>query len=87
MSDLPPDVRKRRDVEDRAIRLGAERNDLEHRLAKNTEEVIDLIPEASDTGITFDSLAAMVGVSRQTLHRWREVIRRLREAKEDETEL
>jgi hypothetical protein len=86
MTELPPDMQARRDIEDRAIRLGDERRDLDNRVAENTQGIIDLIPEAADAGITFDNLARMVGVSRQTLHRWREIVRRLRAARDEAAE-
>jgi hypothetical protein len=78
MIDLPPDMQARRTVEDRAVQLGAERRDLDNKLAANTQAIIDLIPDAASAGVPFDHLSTLVGVSRQTLHRWREVVRRLR---------
>lgn len=86
MNNLPPDIQARRAVEDRAIQLGSERRDLDDRIAKNTQNIIDLISDAADAGIPFDHLATMVGVSRQTLHRWREIVRRLREEESDREE-
>jgi transcriptional regulator GlxA family with amidase domain len=82
MTNIPTDIQARREVEDRAIKLGEERLDLENREAANIEAVIDLIPEATDAGIPFDHLAKLVGVSRQTLYRWQEVARRLREGRQ-----
>ncbi len=70
---LLSETQARRAVEDEAIRLGAERADLDNKLADNTEATIDLMHEALAVGIGFDQLARMVGVSRQTLHRWRNV--------------
>jgi hypothetical protein len=78
MTDLPPDMQVRREVEDRALKLGAERAELENRLGTNTEQISDLLSKALDAGVPIDHYARMVGVSRQTLHRWRGVIARLR---------
>jgi hypothetical protein len=36
---------------------------------------VELIPEAVDAGIPFDTFAKLVGVSRQTLYRWRDLAR------------
>ena len=77
MADLPPSVEARRSIEDRAIQLSAERHDLDTRIATNTQAIIDLLLDAEGTGTTFEQPADLIGVSRQTLYRWREVASRL----------
>ncbi|HXM87033.1 MAG TPA: helix-turn-helix domain-containing protein [Solirubrobacteraceae bacterium] len=76
MTDLPPEVELRRAIEDRAIQLGTERHDLDSRLAANTQGIIDLLHDAQGAGVPYEQLAALVGVSRQTLFRWRETAAR-----------
>jgi transcriptional regulator GlxA family with amidase domain len=73
MSDLISEIQARRTIEDEAIRLGAERADLDNKLAGNMQATMDLMHQALAVGIGIDQLARMVGVSRQTLHRWRNV--------------
>jgi DNA-binding transcriptional regulator YiaG len=72
MTDLPPDIQVRREIEDRAAQLGAERRDLDGRVEANTQAVVDLLRDAEGTGVSFDQLAQLIGVSRQTLYHWRE---------------
>lgn len=79
MTEIPPDLQARRAVEDELVRLGSERNRLESELASNIEAIVAAIPKAIETGIPFDGVARLVGVSRQTLYRWQEVARRLTE--------
>lgn len=76
---LPPEVQARiaiearRKLEDWAFQLGEERRQLDGQLDSNTKSIIQLLPQAIEAGIPLDQLAMMVGVSRQTLYRWREV--------------
>jgi transcriptional regulator GlxA family with amidase domain len=77
MTDLPPDIQARREVEDRAAQLGAERSELENKAATNIDAILDLLHDAEEAGIPLDQIARLVGVSRQTLYRWREVARHL----------
>jgi hypothetical protein len=79
MTEIPPDLQARRAVEDELVQLGSERNRLESELASNIEAIVAAIPKAIETGIPFDGVARLVGVSRQTLYRWQEVTRRLTE--------
>ena len=78
MASLPPDMQARREIEDRALELGAERAGLEDRLGTNTEQIGDLLSKALETGVPVEHYSRMVGVSRQTLYRWQGVIARLR---------
>jgi hypothetical protein len=70
----PRDIQLQRAIEDRAIALGVERARLEELLANNTGAVGSLVREWEKAGspIPFERLASLVGVSRQTLYRWRE---------------
>jgi transcriptional regulator with XRE-family HTH domain len=70
MTDLKQDLQATRAVEDELIRLGSERSRLERQLGVNLEQIVDAIPEATAAGISFDHIAGLVGVSRQTLYRW-----------------
>ncbi len=76
MTELPPHLRARREIEDQLVRLGRERHDLEARLAEIHGAIARLIPEATLAGIPLELAAKLVGVSRQTLYRWQEVARR-----------
>jgi hypothetical protein len=64
-------MQARRDVEDRAVQLGAERAELDTKLALNTAKIKSLMGEAVAARIPLEGFAKMVGVSRQTLHHWR----------------
>ena len=68
----------RRAVEDRAISLGNERADLEGRLARIIEEVVDLMAEAEANGVPIGRLAELVQVERSTIYRWRGSMQTLR---------
>ncbi len=74
MTETPPDLQARRAIEDELIQLGSERNRLESELAENIEAIVAAIPKAIDVAIPFDGVAKLVGISRQTLYRWREVL-------------
>jgi hypothetical protein len=71
MVDLPPDIQARRSIEDRAIKLGAERRSLEAQLAQNTEAIKKLLGEVLAARVPLEGFAQMVGVTRQTLYHWR----------------
>jgi len=75
-------LERQRETEDQAIDLGAQRADLEQRLSENTEAILALFDAAGEVGIPAEQFARLVGVSRQSLYRWREVARRLRESRE-----
>jgi DNA invertase Pin-like site-specific DNA recombinase len=77
MNNLPNTIQARRAIEDRAAQLAEQRRKIDSQVAENTQAIIDLIPEAAKVGIPLDQLAEVIGVSRQTLYRWREIARRL----------
>ena len=68
---IPPDLQARRSIEDRAAQLGAKRRELEAERGANNQAIIQLLRDAEGAGVTYDYLAHLTGVSRQTLHRWR----------------
>ena len=70
MNKPAEDLQHQREIEDRAIALGDERNALDDQLGKNTTAIIELLRDWEGSGIPFDRLASLVGVSRQTLYRW-----------------
>ena len=72
MTDLPPEIQARREIEDRAAKLGAQRKAFEAQLHDNAGKIKVLLRDAEGTGISFDQLAQLIGVSRQTLYHWRE---------------
>jgi len=71
MTEIPPDIQARREFEDQALKLGAERARLENELGSNLEKIVDLLEKAHEVGVTVDHYAQMVGVRRQQLYRWR----------------
>jgi hypothetical protein len=71
MVDLPPEIQARRSVEDRALKLGAERAELDAQMALNTLAIKALMGEAEAAQLPLEGFAKMVGVSRQTLYHWR----------------
>jgi hypothetical protein len=71
-------VQAQRAVEDRAIKLGNERNRLEARLAKITEEAVELMGEAERDGVPIGRLAELIQIERSTLYRWRDATTILR---------
>lgn len=75
MNDTPPDIQAKRTVEDEAIKLGKSRREIERREIANIQAIVDLIPRAVAVGVSFDQLAKLIGVSRQTLYRWQEAAR------------
>jgi transposase-like protein len=72
MTETPSDIQVRRSIEDQIVKLGSERNRLESELGANIEAIVAAIPKAIEAGIPFDGIAKLVGVSRQTLYRWRD---------------
>jgi predicted nucleic acid-binding Zn-ribbon protein len=76
--ELPPNVQVQRAVEDRAIKLGNERTQLEGRLGEITEEAVDLMGEAERSSVSIERLAELIQVARPTLYRWRDSISILR---------
>jgi hypothetical protein len=76
MADTPHDleaIQAQRALEDRALALGFERRGLENGLLDNLLAVRELLHDAEGLGVPLDRIAKLVGVSRQTLYRWRDV--------------
>jgi hypothetical protein len=73
MSALPASIQTRRAIEDRAAELGAKRTKIQTRMAANTRAMVELLGEARGAGVPLEQLAALLGVSRQTLFNWREL--------------
>jgi transcriptional regulator GlxA family with amidase domain len=72
MTDLPPDFQARRDIEDRLVRLGKERRQIEQAVSDNIQAITDAMAEAIEAQVPIEHVASLVGVSRQTLYRWRD---------------
>jgi hypothetical protein len=70
------DIDRRRDVEVRALNLRAERAELHGGLRENTAAITALHAEAVELGIAVEQFARLVGISRQSLYRWRDIARR-----------
>jgi hypothetical protein len=73
MTDLPEDIQARRSIEDRFINLGTERRELQDKTKVIVKAMVDLVPEALQAGISFDGIAKLIGIPRQTLYRWQEI--------------
>jgi hypothetical protein len=79
MDDLSPKaqlLQRRHSIETLAVEAGEERAKLDDKLVVNTQWIIDLMPQAMEAGIPLDTFAKLVGISRQTLYRWREAVSR-----------
>jgi hypothetical protein len=74
MNDLPPDIQARRVIEDRAAKLGVSRKSYEAAVNRNTAEIKVLLRDAEGSGVAYDQLAALLGVSRQSIFNWRHEI-------------
>ena len=74
MNDPLSDIQAQRDFEDEALRLGAERATLDAQLATNLEQLVDLLNQAPEHGVSVERFAGLVGVRRQQLYRWRDAI-------------
>ena len=72
MTEIPPDIQARRAIEDEALRLGHQRSQLGAAMAANTHEIIELLRKPEHGAIPLDHLGQLLGVSRQSLYRWRE---------------
>jgi hypothetical protein len=72
MTEIPPDMRVRRALEDEALRIGRERAELADRTRENTWEIIELLRRPEHALIPLDHLAQLLGVSRPSIYRWRE---------------
>jgi hypothetical protein len=78
MAQDTQDLQARREVEDRIIKLGERRRQLQGKIEKNTQNIVDVVPDALKAGIPFDGIAKLIGVPRQTLYRWRAAARYVR---------
>ena len=76
--DLPASVKAQRDVEDRAIKLGNERIELQGHLDKTVERAVELMGEAECNGVPLARLAELMQIERSTLYRLREATAILR---------
>ena len=72
--DLQDQIAARRAIEDRAAHLGRERREANRAQESNSHAIMQLLRDAEGTGVTYDYLAHLTGVSRQTLYRWREEV-------------
>lgn len=70
---LPAALQQRRIIEDRAAELAQQRQEANELLRRNTWDIIELLRDPQHGVIPFEQLAALLGVSRQTLYRWREI--------------
>ena len=70
--DIPPEMQVRRDLEDRLIQLGRKRREVEQEASENVRAITEALAEASVAHIPIEHVAQLVGVSRQTLYRWRD---------------
>jgi len=66
-------LQERRAIEDKATELATQRREFNEGLTLNTWDIIELLRDPKHTVIPFDHLASLLGVSRQTLYRWREI--------------
>ncbi len=70
--EIPPDVQARRALEDELFGFGRKRSTLKAELGANTTLIQQRLPEALEHGISLEQFSRLVGISRQTLHRWKE---------------
>jgi hypothetical protein len=70
------EIDQRREIEDRALNLRAERAELHGALRENTAAITSLLAEAGELGIAVEQFARLVGIRRQSLYRWRDIARR-----------
>lgn len=59
-------------MEELARQLGQERTRAQDELASAHQTIREQLPAALEAGVPLDTYAKLVGVSRQTLYRWRE---------------
>jgi hypothetical protein len=69
---------KRHGIEMLAAAEGEKRKQAADELASTTQTIIELMPMAVQAGIPHETLANLVGVSRQTLYRWRDEIAKVK---------
>lgn len=67
----------RQGLERLALEKGREHSKHVDDVASSRQFIVDeLMPKAAEAGIPFDTLANLLGLSRQTLYRWRDMKRR-----------
>jgi DNA-binding transcriptional regulator YiaG len=72
MTKLPADMQARRAIENRAAKLGRERQGYDAGLKRNSAKISELLRDAEGSGVSLEQLAALLGVSRQSLSKWRD---------------
>jgi hypothetical protein len=77
MNPIPAELQARREIEDRAAQLGEDRSQIQAQLTENTWAMMELLRTRQHTLIPLDHLANLLGVSRQSLYRWREIARNI----------
>lgn len=64
----------RHGLEQLAIETGAKHAEHVNDVAASRQFIVEeLMPKAAEAGIPFDTLANLLGLSRQTLYRWRDI--------------
>jgi predicted transcriptional regulator len=69
---LPQNIQARRAIENRASKLGVRRRGYETGLKQNSAEITKLLRDAEGSGVSLEQLAALLGVTRQSLAKWRD---------------
>jgi transcriptional regulator GlxA family with amidase domain len=72
MSNSAKDLQATRAIEDKLVQLGQQRHEIERSTSDNIQAITDTMTEAIAAGLPVERIAGLVGVSRQTLYRWRE---------------
>lgn len=81
MTDQPraaEKLRRKHAIELAAAEAGEKRARAQDDLLSNTQTIVELMPQAVAADIPLDTFAKLVGVSRQTLYRWRDDIAALK---------
>jgi transcriptional regulator GlxA family with amidase domain len=72
MSNSAEDLQATRTIEDKLVQLGEQRRATEQAVSENIQAITDTMAEAIAAGLPVERVAGLVGVSRQTLYRWRD---------------
>jgi len=67
-------VKAQRAVEDKAIKLGTKRAQLEAQRAKIIEDAVALMSDAERVGVSVARLAELIQIDRPNLYRWRSAV-------------